>query len=117
GGNLAFVRGLGAERVIDYRAVPFEEIVSGMDVVFDTVGGDTLQRSWGVLNPGGRMITIAADGKTTTDPRVKQAFFIFEPNREQLIRIGALLESGELRPVVDAVLPLTPASAASTGDG
>ena len=96
--------------------MPFEDIVSGMDVVFDTVGGDTLQRSWGVLKPGGRMITIAADGETTTDPRVKQAFFIVEPNQAQLIRIGELLESGELRPVVDAVLPLTQASAAYTGD-
>ena len=113
--NLAFVTGLGAEQVIDYRAVPFEEIVSGMDVVFDTVGGATLRRSWGVLKPSGRMITIAADSETTTDTRVQQAFFIVEPNREQLIRIGELLESGALHPVVDAVLPLTQASAAYTG--
>jgi NADPH:quinone reductase-like Zn-dependent oxidoreductase len=113
--NLEFVTGLGAERVIDYRAVPFEESVSGMDVVFDTVGGDTLQRSWDVLKPGGRMITIAANSETTTDDRVKQAFFIVEPSHEQLIRVGALLESGALHPVVDAVLPLAQASAAYTG--
>lgn len=114
--NLNFVTGLRAERVIDYRAVHFEENVSGMDVVFDTVGGDTLQRSWGVLKPGGRMITIAVESETTTDNRVKQAFFIVEPNHEQLIRIGDLLESGDLHPVVDAVLPLTQASAAYTGE-
>ena len=114
--NLEFVSQLGAERVIDYRAVRFEESVSGMDVVFDTVGGETLKRSWGVLKPGGRMITIAADSETTTDNRVKQAFFIVEPNHEQLIRIGDLLESGELHPVVDTVLPLTRASAAYTGE-
>ena len=54
----------------------FEDNVSGMNMVFDTVGGKTLQRSWGVLTPGGRMITIAADSETTTDNRVKQAFFI-----------------------------------------
>jgi NADPH:quinone reductase-like Zn-dependent oxidoreductase len=72
--NLEFVTGLGAEQVIDYRAVRFEENIPGMDVVFDTVGGETLQRSWGVLKPGGRMITIAADSETTTDNRVKQAF-------------------------------------------
>jgi NADPH:quinone reductase-like Zn-dependent oxidoreductase len=99
--NLAFVTGLGADQVIDYRAVRFEEHVSGMDVVFDTVGGDTPQRSWGVLNSGGRMITIAAERETTTDRRVQQAFFIVEPNHEQLIRIGDLLESGALHPVVD----------------
>ena len=73
-----------------------------MDVVFDTVGGETLQRSWGVLKPGGRMITIAADSEATTDDRVKQAFFIVEPNREQLSRIGHMLDVGDLRMVVDA---------------
>ena len=114
--NLDFVTELGADQVLDYRAVPFEAHVSGMDVVFDTVGGDTLQRSWGVLTPGGRMITIAAESETTTDTRVKQAFFIVEPNHAQLIRIGDLLESGALHPVVDAVLPLTQASAAYTGE-
>jgi NADPH:quinone reductase-like Zn-dependent oxidoreductase len=114
--NLEFVTGLGAEEVIDYRAVRFEESVPAMDVVFDTVGGETLQRSWSVLKPGGRMITIAADSETTTDNRVKQAFFIVEPNHEQLIRIGDLLESGDLHPVVDSVLPLTQASAGYTGE-
>ena len=87
-----------------------------MDVVFDTVGGEILQRSWGVLKPGGRMITIAADSEKTTDDRVKQAFFIVEPNNEQLIRIGDLLESGDLHPVVDSLLPLTQASAAFMGE-
>ena len=75
-----------------------------------------LQRSWGVLKPGGRLITIAAESETTTDNRVKQAFFIVEPHQEQLIRIGELLESGALHPVLDAVLPLTQASAAYTGE-
>ena len=90
--NLEFVSQLGAEQVIDYQAARFEENVREMDVVFDTVGGETLRRSWGVLKPGGRMITIAADSETTTDDRVKRAFFIVEPNHEQLTRIGDLLE-------------------------
>ncbi len=114
--NLEFVSQLGAEQVIDHQAARFEENVREMDVVFDTVGGETLRRSWGVLKPGGRMITIAADSETTTDDRVKQAFFIVEPNHEQLTRIGDLLESRDLQPVVDAVLPLTQASAAYTGE-
>jgi NADPH:quinone reductase-like Zn-dependent oxidoreductase len=62
------------------------------------------------------MITVAADGETTTDDRVKQAFFIVEPNQEQLIRIGELLESGDLHPEVDAVLPLARAAAAFAGE-
>jgi NADPH:quinone reductase-like Zn-dependent oxidoreductase len=99
----------------DYQALRFEEPVPILDVVFDTVGGETLQRSWGVLKPGGRMITIAADSEATTDDRVKQAFFIVEPNREQLSRIGHMLDAGDLRMVVDAVLPLTQATVAYTG--
>jgi NADPH:quinone reductase-like Zn-dependent oxidoreductase len=86
-----------------------------MDVVFDTVGGETLERSWSVLKRGGRMITIAADSEATADDRVKQAFFIVEPNREQLIRVGDLLDAGRLRTAVDAVLPLREAAAAYTG--
>jgi NADPH:quinone reductase-like Zn-dependent oxidoreductase len=65
-----------------------------------------------VLKPGGR-ITIAADSENATDARVKEAFFIVEPNHEQLTRIGDQLEAGELEPVVDAVLPLSQASAAA----
>jgi len=61
------------------------------------------------------MITIAADSEATTDDRVKQAFFIVEPNREQLSRIGHMLDVGDLRMVVDAVLPLTQATVAYTG--
>jgi NADPH:quinone reductase-like Zn-dependent oxidoreductase len=113
--NLAFVSQLGAAQVMDYRAVRFEDNVRDMDVIFDTVGGDTLQRSWAVLKPGGRLITIAADSETTTDDRVKQAFFIVEPNHSQLTQIGSRLEAGDLQPVVDAVLPLTRASEAYTG--
>jgi NADPH:quinone reductase-like Zn-dependent oxidoreductase len=96
--------------------VRFEDNVRDMDVVFDTVGGETLQRSWAVLKPGGRMITIAAESETTTDDRVKQAFFIVEPNHQQLTQIGDRLEAGDLQPVVDAVLPLTRASEAYTGE-
>ena len=113
--NIDFVSQLGAQRVIDYRAESFDESVRDMDVVFDTVGGETLQRSWGVLTPRGRMITIAAAEEAAADDRVKQAFFIVEPNREQLAQIGSLLEEGHLQPVVDAVLPLSEASTAYTG--
>jgi NADPH:quinone reductase-like Zn-dependent oxidoreductase len=114
--NHAFVSQLGAEQVIDYRAVHFEDNIRDMDVIFDTVGGETLQRSWAVLKPGGRMITIATDSETTADDRVKQAFFIIEPNHTQLTQIGSLLEAGDLQTVVDAVLPLTRASEAYTGE-
>ncbi len=113
--NVDFVSRLGADQVIDYSAVRFEEKAREMDVVFDTVGGETLRRSWGVLKQGGRMVTIAADGEETTEDRVKQAFFIVEPNQKQLVKIGELLETGELKPVVDAVVPFARAADAYTG--
>jgi NADPH:quinone reductase-like Zn-dependent oxidoreductase len=113
--NLEFVRQLGAESVIDYQAMRFEEEVGEVDVVFDTVGGETLRRSWEVLKPNGRMVTIAADGEGATEDRVKQAFFIVEPNQQQLIEIGRLLDTRRLKPVVDAVVPFAQTPAAYAG--
>lgn len=107
--NAAFVHGLGADEVIDYRAVRFEDIVHGIDVVFDTVGGETLDRSWGVLKPGGRLVTIAASVEGSPDPRTREAFFIVRPDRGQLNEITRLIDAAQLRPVVDRVFPLAQA--------
>ncbi len=107
--NLAFVQELGADEVIDYRATPFEDVAHDVDLVFDAVGGDTLARSWAVLKPGGRLVTIAASSEPATDPRVRAAFFIVEPSRAQLREIARLLDGGELRPIVAAVFPLAEA--------
>ena len=110
--NLKFVLGLGAESAIDYSAERFEQQVRDLDVVFDCVGGDTLRRSWSVLKPGGRMVTIAADAENTDDPRIKDAFFIVEPDGQQLAETGKLLDQGKLRVFVDAEVPLSEAAAA-----
>jgi NADPH:quinone reductase-like Zn-dependent oxidoreductase len=107
--NLDFVRSLGADEVIDYRAEGFEDVARDVDVVFDTVGGETLERSWGVLKPGGKLVTVAASGEQTTDERVRSAYFIVEPSRTQLAEIARLIEGGALRPVVGAVFPLAEA--------
>ena len=115
--NLDFVRSLGADAVIDYRAERFEDVVRDVDVVFDTVGGSTLERSWGVLkllrreswSPSCRLA-----GEQTTDcaaPKTGSRFFIVEPsNRNRSLRkIARLIDGGALRPVVDAVFPLAEA--------
>jgi NADPH:quinone reductase-like Zn-dependent oxidoreductase len=107
--NLDFVRGLGADEVIDYRAERFEERVRGVDAVFDTVGGDTLRRSWGVLKPGGRLVTIAASEEGSQDERTRSAFFIVEPRRAELEEVARLIDGGEVRPVVGAEFPLADA--------
>jgi len=115
GRDFDFVSGLGAEQIIDYRKSRFEDCVKGMDIVFDTVGGDTLERSWSVLKPGGRLVTVVSTAEASADPRVQKAFFIVEPNRKQLVEVGALLDSGKIRPVVGAVIPPSQAPEAYAG--
>ena len=113
--DIDFVKRLGADEAIDYKASRFEKEVRDVDVVFDTVGGDTLERSWGVLKSDGRMITIAADSEGTADQRVKDAFFIVEPNQKQLVEIAKQLDAGHLRAFVKTTVPLNEASAAYSG--
>ena len=104
--NANFVTALGADEVVDYRTTPFETVVHDVDVVLDTVGAETRDRSWGLLRKGGRLVTIAADAERISDPRVRNAFFIVEPNRVQLIEISRLIDAGVIRPVVGAVFPM-----------
>ena len=111
-GNTEFVKRLGADEVIDYTTSRFEDQVGKIDVVFDAVGGETLNRSWAVLKPTGRLVTIAADSEGTTDQRVKDAFFIVEPNQKQLFEIAKMLDAGSLKAFVSAIVPLAEASAA-----
>jgi NADPH:quinone reductase-like Zn-dependent oxidoreductase len=113
--DIDFVKRLGADKAIDYKASRFEKEVRDVDVVFDAVGGATLDRSWSVLKPGGRMITIAADSEGTTNQRVKDAFFIVEPNQKQLVEIAEQLDAGRLRTFVKATVPLDEASTAYSG--
>ncbi len=110
--NIDFVQELGADDVIDYRAGRFEERVEGVDAVFDTVGGDTLRRSWSVLKPGGRLVTIAASEEDSRDQRTREAFFIVQPRRAELEEIARLIDAGHVRPVVGAEFPLADAMAA-----
>jgi NADPH:quinone reductase-like Zn-dependent oxidoreductase len=97
--NQAYVRGLGADEVIDYNATDFTEVVSGCDAVFDTVGGDVAQKSFAVLRPGGRAAFIASgaqapkpdrDDVTALRPPVGRA-------RRHLERIAELFQIGAVR--------------------
>ncbi len=114
-GNAAFVKELGADQVIDYQAVRFEEEARDLDVVFDTVGGDTLRRSWSVLKPDGRLVTITSDSDSLSEERAKHAFLLVEPNQRQLIEITRLLDARAIRTVIDTVLPLSRAADAYAG--
>jgi len=107
--NLDFVRALGADEVIDYRATRFEERVSDMDAVLDTVGGETLQRSRGVLKAGGTLVTIAAQSEGVQDPVIRDAFFIVEANHPQLAEIARLIDNRQLRVFLQEAFPLAQA--------
>jgi NADPH:quinone reductase-like Zn-dependent oxidoreductase len=110
-GNHDFLLGLGANEVIDYRQTQFENAVRDVDVVIDTVGGETRERSWQVLNPAGILITLpgpipeseaAEHGKHGK----RGVFFIVQADREQLGKIASLIDSGVIRPVIAETIPL-----------
>lgn len=114
-GSVELVRELGADRVIDYRTEKFEEVVSDVDVVLDTIGGETQERSFGVLKSGGTLVSIVA----VPDAEAKKArwnvearSFFMRPQGEQLSHLAGLVESGQLRPIVETVFPLDEASEA-----
>jgi len=108
GHNAEFVRGLGADEVIDYKTTRFEDVAHDVDVVFDTVGGDTLERSWAVLKPGGRVVAVAAGNEPKTQAS-RDAFFIVEANGTQLTELARLIDGGHVRPIVDSTFPLAKA--------
>src|SRR5215813_734565 len=106
--NRDFLLGLGADEVIDYQQSQFEQVVHNIDVVLDTIGGDTRERSWQVLKPTGILVSLTGpipEGEAAAHNR-HGLFFIVEPNREQLGEIAALIDSGAIRPVIAETIPL-----------
>jgi NADPH:quinone reductase-like Zn-dependent oxidoreductase len=93
-------RQLGADEVVDNTSARFEEAVDPVDLVFDTAGGELLERSPAILRDGGRLVSVAEE------PSGEGVYFIVEPNREQLVEIGRLADGGALRALVDSVFPL-----------
>jgi NADPH:quinone reductase-like Zn-dependent oxidoreductase len=102
------VRGFGAGRVIDVRTEAFDENGAAYDVVIDTVGGETLDRSFGVLRRGGRLITLSAPPPAgrADEYGVTATFFIVTPNRGQLDELAALVDSGRLHVEIAETFPL-----------
>jgi len=96
--NIDYVKGLGADEIIDYNAQDFTKFVSGCDAVFDTVGGDVTQRSFAVLRPGGRAAFIASGGTAPVAPRddVESLRPQVGRDRPHLERIVELIEAGAM---------------------
>ena len=114
--NAGFLEQLGAGHVIDYHAERFEDTWWAESMSYSTPwAARRLRRSWAVLAPGGRMVTIASNREAVPDDRTKAAFFIVEPKPEQLVEIAKLLDAGALKTFVDGIVPLAQAPAAYSG--
>ncbi len=97
--NRDYVKKLGADEVIDYNAQDFTKVVSGVDALFETVGGDVAKRSFSVLKPGGRAAFIASGGTAPTPPRDDVVSLRPKVGRDRahLERIAELVTSGAVR--------------------
>jgi NADPH:quinone reductase-like Zn-dependent oxidoreductase len=143
--NADFVRSLGADTVIDYRAQDFEQLLTGYDLVLDSLGGENLEKSLRILKPGGKAIGIsgppdpafaraaglnpvlrlAIAGLSSKIRRqakklgVSYEFLFMRASGEQLRRITELVDDGVLRPVVGKVFDFddTPEALQSLADG
>ena len=104
----AFLEELGCDEVIDYTTTAFEKVVRDVDVVLDPIGGETLRRSYAVLRPGGWLVALQEnpDQQQLEAHRIHGAYFVVEPNRDDLTQIAALVEAGRLRAIVSQVFPL-----------
>jgi len=108
---------LGIDQHVDAQAQPFEEVVKDVDVVFDTVGGDMPARSYGVLKPGGRLVTSAAqitpeDTAAQAERGLRVSGMLAQPNPAQLAQIADLIDAGKVKVSVGQVLPLEQAQEA-----
>lgn len=108
-GNMEAARKRGVDEVIDYKVTRFEDIVHDVDLVFDTVGGDRLERSPFVIRKGGRLISVASEPphERAKSLGIESLYFVVSPSREQLIEITTLVDRGSLRPAIAEVFPLS----------
>jgi NADPH:quinone reductase-like Zn-dependent oxidoreductase len=100
--NHDFVKSLGADEVVDYTKVEFQNVVGGMDVVLDTIGGQVQEHSYSVLNPGGVLVAVNTfpSMERASEMGVVAKFLSIKPNGTLLANISSIVESGHLRPVV-----------------
>jgi NADPH:quinone reductase-like Zn-dependent oxidoreductase len=112
--NVATARSLGADQVVDHTSTRFEDVVDEVDLVFDTVGGERLERSPAVVRRGGRLVSLVGEPpKEATAARgVTGVYFVVEPNRDQLVELARLVDSGDLRVTIDEVFALADGRAA-----
>ncbi len=109
--NQEMLRQLGVDEAIDYTRQAFEKVAQQMDMVLDTVGGETQERSWLVLKKGGALISLLQPPSERKARRfgVRGIMCSVQPDGAQLNKLAQLLDSAGLRPMIDRVLPLSEA--------
>ena len=109
--NQGLLKQLGADVAIDYSKTKFEDIAKDVDVVLDSVGKDTLARSYGVVKKGGFVATLVAepDQAELDKHGIRGAPISVKPNSDELMKITKLIEEKKIKPIVSQVLPLTEA--------
>jgi NADPH:quinone reductase-like Zn-dependent oxidoreductase len=108
GDSLDFVDQLGADQVIDYHKERFETVIHGMDLVYDLIGGETQDRSWATLKPGGTLISTVQppDPAKASKAGVKGLRYTAEPNGAELAEIAGLIDAHEVKVTIDHVYRL-----------
>jgi len=117
GRDIEYVRSLGAETIVNYQETRFEDIVSGVDAVMDTIGAETAERSFTVLKPNGILVSVAVSSDSPISEEasrhgVRAVSFLVEVTTARLNAITELFESGKLLSHVGTVLPLDQARVA-----
>ncbi|MER7010067.1 NADP-dependent oxidoreductase [Saccharopolyspora sp. NPDC000359] len=116
-GKHEFLRGLGADELVDYREVDFAEAVSDVDVVLDTIAGDYRSRSLRTLKPGGLLVSILPYGRDQLEAEaaelgVRAELLLVEADQAGMRAIADLVESGQLRAEIAGTFPLADAAKA-----
>jgi NADPH:quinone reductase-like Zn-dependent oxidoreductase len=109
--NQDLLKELGADVAIDYTKTKFEDVAKDVDIVLDSVGNDTLARSYGVIKKGGFIATLVAepDQAELDKHGIRGAPISVKPNANELAQIGKLIDSKKIKPIVSQVLPLADA--------
>lgn len=112
--NHEFLKSIGADVVIDYRTQKFEDVAKDVDVVLDTIGGETQARSLGVLKKGGFLASIVQppDPAKLAERGLRGSVMLVAPNAAQLSELGAMIDAGKVRPEISTSLPLAEAAEA-----
>jgi NADPH:quinone reductase-like Zn-dependent oxidoreductase len=107
--NQDLLRELGVDEPIDYTQQRFENVVRNIDIVLDTLGGETQERSWSVLKKGGVLVSLVQppSEEKAEELGVRAALLGAQPNGAQLAEIANIIDSGKLAPVIDRILPLS----------